>query len=385
MSRRFEAGGMVDEEVSGLIGSIYDTAIDPALWPEVLGRMAGFAGASGCGLFLEDSLVPANSVVYLSLADPDWTAGYFDRYMMLNPARLALAARVVAGEVVLTADYMTDAEYRRTRFFREFLAPRDVADLAVAILEKTATTFTVLSMVRSTGEGPADEAVREKLQFLTPHVRRATAIGRVMEQRKMEGATLADTLDRLAGAVFLLGPGGTLLHVNESGRLLLQRGDVLRQVGHKLTPVDATARATLRGALAAAETAKDVQPGRDPAIPFATGAATTLVGSVISLMRGARRRASLHHGVVAALFVREIRFATTSAVAALVDLYHLTPRETAVLTCLAETGGIAAIADVLGLTPSTVKSHLKSIFAKTGVSRQADLVKLMAGVANPFN
>ncbi len=41
-------------------------------------------------------------------------------------------------------------------------------------------------------------------------------------------------------------------------------------------------------------------------------------------------------------------------------------------------------ADILGLSEETIKSHLKSIFRKTGATRQADLLKLVAGAASPF-
>ena len=37
----------------------------------------------------------------------------------------------------------------------------------------------------------------------------------------------------------------------------------------------------------------------------------------------------------------------------------------------------------LGIAETTVKTHLHRVFAKTGVSRQADLVKLAAGFSNP--
>jgi hypothetical protein len=38
----------------------------------------------------------------------------------------------------------------------------------------------------------------------------------------------------------------------------------------------------------------------------------------------------------------------------------------------------------MGISVSTVKTHLRRLFAKTGTDRQADLVKLVAGYANPL-
>jgi DNA-binding CsgD family transcriptional regulator len=46
---------------------------------------------------------------------------------------------------------------------------------------------------------------------------------------------------------------------------------------------------------------------------------------------------------------------------------------------------VPQIAHELGLAESTVKSHLRNLFDKTGVNRQADLVKLVAEHASPFS
>jgi DNA-binding CsgD family transcriptional regulator len=42
--------------------------------------------------------------------------------------------------------------------------------------------------------------------------------------------------------------------------------------------------------------------------------------------------------------------------------------------------GVQAIADTLGIVPGTVKTHLHNVFRKTGTRRQAELVKLVAGL-----
>ena len=63
--------------------------------------------------------------------------------------------------------------------------------------------------------------------------------------------------------------------------------------------------------------------------------------------------------------------------------FDLTSREMSVLVAIVDVGSPADVAKNLGLTVHTVKSHLKAIFAKTGVSRQADLVKLVAGFVGP--
>jgi DNA-binding CsgD family transcriptional regulator len=41
-------------------------------------------------------------------------------------------------------------------------------------------------------------------------------------------------------------------------------------------------------------------------------------------------------------------------------------------------------ATALGISSSTVKTHLGRVYDKTGAARQADLVKLVAGFSSPL-
>ena len=54
------------------------------------------------------------------------------------------------------------------------------------------------------------------------------------------------------------------------------------------------------------------------------------------------------------------------------------------LLAIVEVGGVPEVAEALGIAEATVKTHLHRLFAKTGTRRQADLVKLVAGFANPL-
>lgn len=69
---------------------------------------------------------------------------------------------------------------------------------------------------------------------------------------------------------------------------------------------------------------------------------------------------------------------------AIATQFKLTPSELRVFFAIVEVGGAAQVARVLGISPDTVKTHLKRIFAKTGTNRQADLVKLVVGYMNPL-
>jgi DNA-binding CsgD family transcriptional regulator len=46
-------------------------------------------------------------------------------------------------------------------------------------------------------------------------------------------------------------------------------------------------------------------------------------------------------------------------------------------------GGVPEVAAAHGVADTTVRTHVSRLFEKTGATRQADLVKLVAGYATP--
>jgi DNA-binding CsgD family transcriptional regulator len=66
------------------------------------------------------------------------------------------------------------------------------------------------------------------------------------------------------------------------------------------------------------------------------------------------------------------------------DLFDLTPAEARVARGIAAGKTVHDLAAEAGLAAGTIRQQLKSVFGKTGVSRQADLVALLAGSALSF-
>lgn len=86
----------------------------------------------------------------------------------------------------------------------------------------------------------------------------------------------------------------------------------------------------------------------------------------------------------AALFVRRAALVASSTSQVIGETFKLTPTELRVLLAIVEIGGIPEVATAFGVADTTVRSHVNRLFEKTGVTRQADLVKLVAGYTTPL-
>jgi DNA-binding CsgD family transcriptional regulator len=191
-------------------------------------------------------------------------------------------------------------------------------------------------------------------------------------------------LGRVAASIFMVDTRGKMVFANESGQALLEEGTMLRDGQGVLTAVDPRADKALRDAFAAS--GGDAEIGiRGVAIPLSSTSGGRWLAHVLPLTSGARREAGIAFSASAAVFVRKTGLDTPSALETLAKLYRLTGTEVRVLQGIVDIGGIPKVAKALGISEGTTKTHLKSLFAKTGTNRQVDLVKLVADVASPFS
>jgi DNA-binding CsgD family transcriptional regulator len=84
------------------------------------------------------------------------------------------------------------------------------------------------------------------------------------------------------------------------------------------------------------------------------------------------------------VFVRKAEIEAPSEPEIIARHFQLTPTELRVLLSIVDIGGVRETSEALGIGESTVKTHLHRVFGKTGASRQADLVKLVASFSSPL-
>jgi DNA-binding CsgD family transcriptional regulator len=281
---------------------------------------------------------------------------------------------------VAVPEVISCEEFVETRFFREWLAPQSLMDGLFTNLEKGASSCAVFTAMRRAGQGPVDERMRKRYELITPHVRRAMLIGKALDLRRLEAATLADTLDELASGVLIVDAAGRIIHANLSGHRLMAEGGLLRAANGRLAAIEPGGRSLIE-AFAAAE-GGDAAVGKGGlAIELKARDGERYLAHVLPLTSGARRRAGASYAATAALFVRKAGLDLPSPPEAVAGRFNLTSAEVRVLFAIVQIGGVPEVAPVLGVSEQTVKSHLHHIYAKTGTKRQADLVKLVAGYA----
>src|SRR5215469_16376547 len=99
-------------------------------------------------------------------------------------------------------------------------------------------------------------------------------------------------------------------------------------------------------------------------------------------LTGSDFRTRLQPAAVAAVFIGAPPDAQDGA-DAVAATFGLTPAETRLLASLFGGRTLAETATTLDIAGSTAKTHLEHIFLKTGVTRQAELMRLWTGLISP--
>src|SRR5882672_10260085 len=368
------------QQLSDLIGVVYDAAIDPSRWEDAIARAAQFVGGSGAGLFCKDVGVPHASIPH--------------RVGFQTPLPVALFQQIYPAaeghflgdleQPIATTDLMSVGELAESELYRQWAEPQGLVDFLSAVVDRTTVSAAIFGVFRHERNGVVDDHARRQMRLIAPHIRRAVLIGRMFEFKAAEVATFVDTLDGLSSGMYLVDTEGRLIHANAAGSAILAENDVLSSVRGQLVARDTRVQRTLRDVFAAAGQGDAAVGIKGIAVPLIGKDGERYVAHALPLTSGARRRAGIVHVAAAALFVRKASLMTSSTSQVIGETFRLTPTELRVLLAIVEVGGIPQVATAFGVADTTVRTHVNRLFEKTGATRQADLVKLVAGYATPL-
>ena len=382
---RTEADAAESEDLTQVIGEFYDAVLDPDLWPVALEHSCHFVGGAAANIFWQDVIDQSATVFHSWGDDPAFQASYLAHYVRLNPMFPALTF-VEPGVVISGGDLIPHPEFAETRFFKEWVKPQGFVDVIGANLQRYQTSSACFSIRRGERHGYVDVEARRRTALLVPHVRRAVLIGRELDRQRAKSATLEEVLQRLGAGVFLVDPAGRLSLVNEVGREMLDRGDLLAEREGALAAADPGADRALQDTLARTGIGGGLPGGgQGDSIVLTRSPHPRWLAHVLPLASGARLKASLGYWATAAVFVRQAELPVASGIESIAKVYRLTPSEIRVLQAVVSEGSVIDIAEALGISASTVKTHLAALFAKTGTNRRADLIKTVAAHGNPLS
>jgi DNA-binding CsgD family transcriptional regulator len=311
--------------------------------------------------------------VLASKTDPAFLDAY-DRYYAAKNVWAQGMASAPVGRIVQSEEICDTDELLKTEFYNDCLRTQDFVAATGTVLHRTSDRFLFLSG----NMRPQDlEHVRMPLArmfaLLGPHISQSFELMRHIPGL-VEGEDYRLTAERSPNALFFLDRRGRLVHANRSGRTMHSEASMVRvDRDGRFHLHDPQAEKALQAALDAI-TRIDFQKLRGN-FQIRRASGLPVQATIAPIERNAAPAIfdQIFEGLpIAALVLKN----QTNAATALQG-YGLTPAELVLAQSIASGLSVREYADSRAVSIHTVRTQLKAAFAKTGTTRQSQLVALM--------
>lgn len=349
---------------------IYDAAVDPASWTDVLALARdSFDSDVECLYSLDYSRQKMQPIAVAGISQRFLDSFERSFYTDDNPSTRSPALHqpgVVRTDQRL-GEYFGDAGIlKRSRYYNEWLRPQHLAHtLGMTPFARNGVVFN-LTLLRSSQSGPFRAKDIARFEQLQTHLGRALRLSLRLKGATEHGQLSSAALDSMAQSVIFVTEQGRVIYCNSAAEKLLRRGKGLALRSGRLWAGDPPTQQHLSALL------RRNEPARESVVVCRGDDESPLIVWAVPLSQK-------HVGVVAPqptvmLLIRDAAEPRAPATELLCRLYRLTPAEARLARALVAGGGLRRAAAAADMSYETARWYLKLLFQKTSTSRQADLV-----------
>lgn len=361
-----------------VLTSLQEATLDPARWPDVAGLMDKVSGTHGNALLVSNAAgEPCRTVAFWRVCIGgrryrDVEQEYFREYWPEDEG-VCRARWLPDGVLVPTSDLYTDEEKKTSATYNEIMGTCGARKGLYVRLAAAERSQVIWILGESTDARGWTSAQVEAIEEVLPHLRHFASIQRILADSQAISHTLGGLLDHGQVGIIQLDRDGRIIEANDSAAKLLRRRTELLDSGGFLRAGKARENTRLQRLLAQAQSPFGVQGSAGAATIERPSSRTPLLVHVTPV---SGREWDFQAGRVAVLVVvvdpeRRSRIDAGLVASAL----GLTPAESRIAVMLAGGRSLLEIANLTGRSEGTVRWHVKQIFRKQGISRQAELIR----------
>jgi DNA-binding CsgD family transcriptional regulator/PAS domain-containing protein len=373
-----------------LVGLVYEGPLQDKPWRSFLPALRRAMDAQVVSLVLRPPATGDRGVILNcqrsdsdedDLADPsDWEAmTYQEQFFAIDPF-----VNLPPGKVVTQQELIPDAELLVSDYYLNYLKPIGLFHILGVDTVEPDGMQARLRIARRPDEPAFEDAHKQFCEQLLPHLQRAIQIHARLSRTESERDLYADAVDHLAVATLVLDERGRVLNTNAVAGALLAEDDGMNLTDQRLHLQDRATDSQLQAmveAAVAAQRAGTTGMVRALRVPRPSGLKDYgLVLRPVPLAEWAEGQSSPS----VAVFISDPAqgegpgFEPSEVSRQLLqELFQLTPAEASLALRLARGLSLAEVSAQQNISQHTARAQLKSIFSKTGVTRQAELVRLV--------
>lgn len=358
------------ERFSRLVEVIYEAALDPTLWSVGLEDIRHELSANYVSLIVRRA-TDGDPGLIVSVAGSRAPIDSDTSLIEQSPFN-----DIPLGRVVTDRDVVPGRDWRDSAYFRDWCAPHDVYHVVAADVRTRAGSVYGLRITRPEAAPAFSATDTETVRRLLPHLRQALDAYLLVNHDRQVSHLYGRAMAQLMVGAIVLDDHGKVIECNAAAREILDLQDGLRLVGDQLEATYANDNRKLQQLVrnaALRSSSTDVE--RIEAISINRPSGQLSWGVVVQEVSSDEWTEGKHRPSVA-VFVRDTEGKAHPPTRLAQQLFQLTPAETALAIQLANGLSLEEAAAELSIRRNTARAHLRSIFSKTGVRRQTELVRL---------
>jgi DNA-binding CsgD family transcriptional regulator/PAS domain-containing protein len=373
------------ESLSSLIGDIYDCALDPTHWAKTLAQINSHMH----GAYTAISLTETPNFIGRLMTHTPWDQKAVQSFIRdWGVDRVPGLAAVAYGSVDTprsTVEDVGEEEFQTSDFYQQWVKPQGLRDACILKYAHTADRIGIVATVTHANRDIVTADERKLMELLSPHLRRAAMIGDLLDHKLVEAQLYQSALDGLKAPILLVNENCRVVYANERAHKLLSSEVSIREKAGELHATNSLMTHSLHDAVKRSLSSGLQLGGRGIAIPVSEPGSPPVVAYVLPLNGGGSEAIrSAFRPATAAIFLSTALTTPPDLKDSLATLYDLTPSEARVAVQIFEGLNPTEAAEQQGVSENTIKTHLSRTFSKMGVTRQAELVKLVTAVTSPI-
>lgn len=355
-----------------LIDLIYTALLGEASWQQFLDRLSGNAPDGRTILFSMNTREPDDYVGMTSKFDLSELESYAAYYINTNPW-LEHCGRRSVGLGVFSDQIVPRTQLVRTEFFNDWLAPNNISSSIGVTIDKNGDSPLIVSTVTSRDDPDENSAFADQLTRIAPHLRRAARFYRNSSARWAAFDLNTSLFDAVGTGIVIVGENAQINTTSPIGQKFLDKGTLIS--------VSPLGKLRLRGE--DAQTVLNAMLMRNYAGPRTADFLSH--GIRLTLVAMKKERLSLYfEGPTVALLIQPSGApGGTPGIDQFSEFHRLTMGERRAFLGVINGKTITQIAQDASVSRETIRTQLKSLYAKTGTHSQNDLLRLAYRMANP--
>lgn len=362
--------------LSRLLQQLYAGVVEMPPWEPFLEELRRETACVAALIMLAPPESAAVNLLSIAGGQPEISSAYRDQLFAHEPM-----LNLPEGRVVTLHEFVGAHEIQRNAYYNDFMRPWGIGFVLGADVQTTAGYSARLRLCRSPDGDDFEVSTRELIDALLPHLRQAVEIFDQVHRLQVEKIELNDAFDRLGVATFLLDASGRVARPNQCAVALLSSGEDLTVRHGKLSIGAKSAQLQLAQVLDEVREAKGASAERRRRLPkvitIGRGPGLPVLAIVVRRLQSpADLRAD--HVPAVAVYVCQPEPGSRVPEELVRELLGVTRAEAALAARLASGATLDEVAGDLGITRATARTQLYSVFRKTGLHRQSELVALIS-------